>query len=137
MAFKDYYEILQVSPKAHAEVIKSAYRTMMNKMNIHPDKGGDTERAKLINEAYAILTDSSRREAYDKEYREYFSKGNLKAKNENISKGGGELANTSWSRDPMTDQETYDIANAKIRKLVDFEEFKDLLKEHFRNKRGY
>jgi hypothetical protein len=61
----DYYEILQVHPRASAEMIKKAYRTLMGDMRGHPDLGGDVERAKLINEAYAVLSDSDLRRAYD------------------------------------------------------------------------
>lgn len=61
----DYYEVLQVHPRASQEMIKKAYRTLMGEMGAHPDLGGDEERAKVINEAYAILGDPSRRRAYD------------------------------------------------------------------------
>jgi DnaJ-like protein len=61
----DYYEILQVHPHASQEMIKKAYRTLMGEMGAHPDLGGDEERAKLINEAYAVLSDPEVRRAYD------------------------------------------------------------------------
>ena len=61
----DYYEILQVHPRASAEMIKKAYRTLMGEMRGHPDLGGDVERAKLINEAYTVLGDPTLRRAYD------------------------------------------------------------------------
>jgi DnaJ-like protein len=61
----DYYEILQVHPRASAEMVRKAYRTLMGEMGGHPDLGGDEERAKLINEAYAVLADADVRRAYD------------------------------------------------------------------------
>jgi hypothetical protein len=61
----DYYEVLQVHPHASAEMIKKAYRTLMGEMGGHPDLGGDEERAKLLNEAYAVLGDPEIRRAYD------------------------------------------------------------------------
>jgi hypothetical protein len=61
----DYYEVLQVHPRASAEIIKKAYRTLMGEMGGHPDLGGDEERAKLLNEAYAILGDPQLRRGYD------------------------------------------------------------------------
>ena len=61
----DYYEILQVHPRASQEMVKKAYRTLMGEMGGHPDLGGDEERAKLINEAYAVLGDAELRRAYD------------------------------------------------------------------------
>ncbi|HLJ58403.1 MAG TPA: J domain-containing protein [bacterium] len=62
----DYYEILQVHPRASQEMVKKAYRTLMGEMGAHPDLGGDEERAKLINEAYAVLGDPDLRGAYDR-----------------------------------------------------------------------
>ncbi len=61
----DYYEILQVHPRASQEMIKKAYRTLMGEMRGHPDLGGDEERAKLINEAHTVLVDPDLRRAYD------------------------------------------------------------------------
>jgi DnaJ domain len=61
----DYYEALQVHPRASAEMIKKAYRTLMGEMGGHPDLGGDEEKAKLLNEAYAVLGDPDLRRAYD------------------------------------------------------------------------
>jgi hypothetical protein len=62
----DYYEILQVHPRASQEMVKKAYRTLMGEMGAHPDLGGDEEQAKLINEAYAVLSDPDLRGAYDR-----------------------------------------------------------------------
>ena len=61
----DYYEILQVHPRASQEMIKKVYRTLMGELGAHPDLGGDEDRAKLINEAYAVLGDPETRRAYD------------------------------------------------------------------------
>jgi curved DNA-binding protein CbpA len=61
----DYYEILQVHPRASQEMVKKAYRTLMGEMGGHPDLGGDEERAKLLNEAYTVLSDPDLRRAYD------------------------------------------------------------------------
>lgn len=64
MAAKNYYDILQVSPSADPEVIQAVYRRLARKH--HPDANGDAEMMKLINEAYAVLSDSKQRAAYDK-----------------------------------------------------------------------
>lgn len=61
----DYYSILQVSRDATAEVISSAYRTIMLKLKKHPDLGGDSAEAQRIGEAYAVLSDSEQRRRYD------------------------------------------------------------------------
>lgn len=62
---QDYYRILHVAADAPEEIIKSSYRTLMQRMRQHPDLGGDHEKAALINEAYATLTDPVKRAEYD------------------------------------------------------------------------
>ncbi|MGI9257789.1 MAG: DnaJ domain-containing protein, partial [Gammaproteobacteria bacterium] len=63
----DFYRILHVSPDAPEEIIRSSYRTLMQRLKQHPDLGGDHENATLINEAYATLTDPKARSIYDKQ----------------------------------------------------------------------
>jgi len=62
---RNYYRLLQVQPDAAPDVIKASYRTLMQKLRFHPDLGGDEVRARLINEAYAVLSDPERRTRYD------------------------------------------------------------------------
>jgi tetratricopeptide (TPR) repeat protein len=64
----DYYEILQVHPKATLAVIKKAYRTLLLDMGNHPDQGGSTETASLITEAYKVLSSPEKRAEYDRYY---------------------------------------------------------------------
>ena len=64
---RNYYRILHVQPDAPTEVIKSSYRTLMQRLKMHPDLGGDHAEAALINEAYAVLTDPDKRAAYDRD----------------------------------------------------------------------
>lgn len=59
----DHYQLLQVRRDASAEVIAAAYRRLMK--DAHPDRGGDGERARRLNEAYETLVDPSARRAYD------------------------------------------------------------------------
>lgn len=61
----DYYEVLEVSPRARQAVIEKAYRTLMREE--HPDQGGDPRRAQLLNEAYEVLRDPVKRQTYDAE----------------------------------------------------------------------
>src|SRR4051794_10747895 len=60
------YDILEVSSRASPEIVRSAYRTLVNQY--HPDKnareGSDAVMAE-INRAYAILSDPVTRKAYD------------------------------------------------------------------------
>ncbi len=65
----NHYEILEVHPKASPEVIKAAYKSLMQRH--HPDRHpGDAQvaqRAVLISQAYEVLSDPNRRAAYDLE----------------------------------------------------------------------
>ena len=72
---RNYYRILQVQPDAPFEVIKASYRTMMQRLKMHPDLGGDHWDASLINEAYAMLSNSERRREYDHEQASLFQRG--------------------------------------------------------------
>ena len=58
-----HYEILQVHRRAPTSSIKAAYRYMARIH--HPDKGGNPEVFKSINEAYTILSNDTTRRAYD------------------------------------------------------------------------
>lgn len=60
---KDYYKILGVNPDASEEEIRQAYYKLAHKY--HPDKGGDPEKFKEINEAYQVLSDKEKRRQYD------------------------------------------------------------------------
>lgn len=60
---QDYYDILGVSKSASADEIKRAYRKKAHQH--HPDKGGESEKFKEINEAYQVLGDERKRSAYD------------------------------------------------------------------------
>jgi curved DNA-binding protein CbpA len=65
---RNYYRILHVQPDAPRDIIKASYRTLMQKLRLHPDLGGDEWNAAVLNEAYATLSRSERRQAYDREY---------------------------------------------------------------------
>lgn len=63
---RNYYRILQVQPDAPVEVIRAGYRALMRELKNHPDLGGSTSEASLLNEAYETLSNPERRAAYDK-----------------------------------------------------------------------
>ena len=60
---KDYYNILGVAKGASAEEIKVAFRKKAHQH--HPDKGGDAEKFKELNEAYQVLSNPQKRQQYD------------------------------------------------------------------------
>ena len=64
---KDYYRMLGIAKGASEEDIKKAYRKMA--LKYHPDKNkspGAEEKFKEIAEAYDVLSDSKKKEVYDK-----------------------------------------------------------------------
>jgi DnaJ-class molecular chaperone len=66
---QDHYKTLQVSRHAEPEVIEKAYKALA--MKHHPDRAAPerkdeaTRRLQRINEAYAVLSDPSKRRRYD------------------------------------------------------------------------
>lgn len=64
---KDYYKILGISKGASDDEIKKAYRKLA--LKYHPDKNrspGAEEKFKEIAEAYEVLSDTKKRDVYDK-----------------------------------------------------------------------
>src|SRR5579862_4254203 len=67
---EDYYAVLQVKANAAPGDIHRAYRALA--MQYHPDRNPAPEAAPLmarINEAYAVLSNVSRRRNYDRQQR--------------------------------------------------------------------
>lgn len=60
---RDPYKILGVAHDADRHTIQVAYRRLARRH--HPDFGGDQELMAVVNEAWAVLGDASRREAFD------------------------------------------------------------------------
>jgi hypothetical protein len=63
--FVDYYEALQLSPRATSETIERVYRLLAKRY--HPDnqETGSVERFTEVREAYDVLSNPDRRAAYD------------------------------------------------------------------------
>ncbi|OAI47724.1 molecular chaperone DnaJ [Gammaproteobacteria bacterium SCGC AG-212-F23] len=67
MKKRDYYEILGISRNATDEEVKKSYRRLA--MKYHPDRNPNDkvaeEHFKEVQEAYAVISDSQKRSAYD------------------------------------------------------------------------
>jgi curved DNA-binding protein len=81
---EDYYQVLGVDKKAPADEIKKAYRKLALKW--HPDKNpnnkGAEDKFKKISEAYAVLSDTEKRQKYDQfgsadQYRQQYSQEDI------------------------------------------------------------
>jgi curved DNA-binding protein CbpA len=77
---KNPYEVLGVGFAATAQQIKRAYQRRIS--DAHPDRGGSTQETQEINDAYAVLSDETRRRRFD-ETGDTSSEGNL----QEIAKG--------------------------------------------------
>lgn len=91
MEFKDYYDILGVDPDADQETIRRAYRKLARKY--HPDVSNESDaetRFKDVSEAYEVLKDPEKREAFDQ----------VRAQPQSGGTGGQE-----WQRPPDWEQD--------------------------------
>jgi curved DNA-binding protein CbpA len=64
----DYYEVLQIDPAATFDEIHKAYRSLA--LLYHPDRNSAPGAASVmssINEAYAVLSEPSKRQLYDQQ----------------------------------------------------------------------
>jgi DnaJ family protein B protein 6 len=90
MTGKNYYEMLELTKNASEAEIKKAYRRLALKW--HPDKNPDNQkeaekRFKEISEAYEVLSDSNKRQIYDRYGKEGLTR----------SSGGGHNGHSSSS----------------------------------------
>jgi ribosomal protein L22 len=138
--FVDYYEVLHVSQDVSCEEIKAAYRRESIKW--HPDKNPNVDttlQMQRVNEAYAILKDSEKRQRYNQEYNRFKQTKQTRSSSQTshsestCSKSEQEQkkTNDSWTYDYEVHDEKVkeDIDNAReyAKKLVD--EFMSSLKQ--------
>jgi curved DNA-binding protein CbpA len=65
----DYYEILQVSPRADRDMVDRVFRHLAKRY--HPDSpGGDTDLFEQVVEAYRVISDAEKRAEYDAHYQD-------------------------------------------------------------------
>ena len=118
--FKDYYQILGISPAASKQEIKQAYRTMS--LQWHPDKNPGVDVTSImqdINEAYKILNDDLSRSRYDKEYREF----NIEREYYQMSTQTTESSSWNYDYDVHDEDLKNDINNARAYAKELVEEF--------------
>ncbi|HEV2802224.1 MAG TPA: DnaJ domain-containing protein [Pyrinomonadaceae bacterium] len=60
---RDYYTVLGAERDDSRDEIERRYKRLA--VEHHPDRGGDEEEMKAINEAWGVLKDTASREAYD------------------------------------------------------------------------
>ncbi|MCX8020327.1 MAG: J domain-containing protein [Chitinophagaceae bacterium] len=71
MSIKNYFSVLGIEPEADITEIKKAYRKLAHQF--HPDKNMETaQQFAEIKEAYEVLTNSSKRQKYLRQWWQHF-----------------------------------------------------------------
>lgn len=129
---KNYYDLLEVTPKASTEIIEKAYKVLVRKY--HPDlysgeeKIYAEEKVKELNEAYRVLSSSFLREQYDLELE----------KENNLNNSNNFKARNTADNKQKTDNYkniNNEQPNTKQHKVGTFMSIIDLLKEVFRKRK--
>ena len=110
--FRNYYEILGVPKTATADEIKRSYRRLARKYHpdLNPNDKAAEERFKDIGEAYEVLSDTTKRQQYDR-FGQYWKQGGFQ--------GAG-------SRPPTSrEQYTPDFERGGYTGDVDFSQYND------------
>src|SRR3989338_2703453 len=101
MANKDYYQILGLSKNSTPEEIKKAYRKLA--LQYHPDRNKSKEaeeKFKEVTKAYEVLSDPSKKQAYDQFGHAAFEQGGFG--NQNQGPFGGFSGQRAGSYGPFT-----------------------------------
>jgi curved DNA-binding protein CbpA len=64
----NYYDLLQINPRAEIETIERVYRIMASRYNPDNKQTGDPVRFRMLTEAYEMLRDPVKRKEYDRQF---------------------------------------------------------------------
>ena len=127
---KNYYDLLEVNPKASTEIIEKAYKVLVKKY--HPDLYQGEEKiyaeakTRELNEAYRVLSNEFLREQYD-----------LELEKENRFNEGNNSINRNKLKEQITKNQKEE-KEQKPHKVGTIMSIVDIVKEIFkrRNKKG-
>jgi curved DNA-binding protein len=122
--FRNYYEILGVPKTSTADEIKRSYRRLARKYHpdLNPNDKAAEERFKDIGEAYEVLSDTTKRQQYDR-FGQYWKQGGFQ----------GQRPPSSSPREQYTpDFERGNTGDVDFSQYNDFQEFVDQLLGKFR-----
>lgn len=132
---KNYYDLLEVTPKASKEIIEKAYRVLIKKY--HPDLYHGEERiyaenkSKDLNEAYRVLSNDFLREQYDLEL-EKEKQFNSKRKENNDTRQSENNLNSKKKKRKVSEEQD---SNERKHQVGSFMSMVDLLKEIFKRRK--
>ncbi|CAI0405884.1 unnamed protein product [Linum tenue] len=95
----DWYSILQLDPAADFDLIKKQYRRLA--LLLHPDKNKfpfADHAFKLVADAWAVLSDSSKKSPFDRHFFSLYTKVDLSSAGNKINSSSGDMNHSSSSR---------------------------------------
>ncbi len=132
---KNYYDLLEVTPKASKEIIEKAYRVLIKKY--HPDLYHGEERIyaenKLrdLNEAYHVLSNDFLREQYDMELEKERKFNNEKVANNSYRQQNNNFNNQNEQSKTRNNRQEKEEKPHKVGTIMSMV---DLLKEVFKKR---
>ena len=132
---KNYYDLLEVTPKASKEIIEKAYKVLIKKY--HPDLYHGEERiyaeskSRELNEAYHILSSDFLREQYDLELEKERKFNKENNTNRNYNKPNNNFNN---QKEQNTTRKSSQEKKEKTHKVGTIMSMVDLLKEIFKKR---
>ena len=123
--FRNYYEILGVPKTATADELKRSYRRLARKYHpdLNPNDKAAEERFKDIGEAYEVLSDTTKRQQYDR-FGQYWKQGGFQGQ-------GGRPPASREQYTPDFERGGY-TGDVDFSQYNDFQEFVDQLLGKFR-----